>query len=181
MKRSPAIASRRTGWSRPDDWLALVDDRLSRGGNPARDGWRAGLVLLGPAGVIIGVFGLLPVAASLYLSFFDGRYVRGDFSGLGNYREALTSPAFWNSVAVTLYYLAGTIPATLILGYAVARLLLGVTRGRALFKATRAVMRSTSTHAFSSSRMLAQAALPSSLSTATAARRSRMRVRSRNG
>lgn len=134
MKRSPAIASRRTGWSRPDDWLALVDDRLSRGGNPARDGWRAGLVLLGPAGVIIGVFGLLPVAASLYLSFFDGRYVRGDFSGLGNYREALTSPAFWNSVAVTLYYLAGTIPATLILGYAVARLLLGVTRGRALFK-----------------------------------------------
>jgi ABC-type sugar transport system permease subunit len=119
---------------RPDDWLAWIDDRLSRGGTPARDGWRAAGLLLGPAGLIIGVFGLLPIGASLYLSFFNGRYKRGEFSGLGNYVEALTSPDFWNSVLVTLYYLVGTIPATLVIGYGIARLLLGVGRGRMAFK-----------------------------------------------
>lgn len=134
MKGGAAAGGRRRAWARPDRWLAWIDDRLSRGGNPSRDGWRAGLVLLGPAGLIIAVFGLLPVGASLYLSFFDGRYVQGNFAGLANYREALQAPAFWNSVVVTLYYLAGTIPATLILGYGIARLLLGLTHGRTLFK-----------------------------------------------
>ena len=36
----------------------------------------------------------MPIGASLYLSFFDGRYVRGNFIGLGNYREALASADF---------------------------------------------------------------------------------------
>lgn len=107
---------------------------MSRGGSPRRDGWRAAAPLIGPAGLIIGMFGFAPVVASLYLSLFDGRYVRGEFSGLANYREALLSPDFWNSVRVTLYYLAGTIPPTILLGYVIARLLLDVTRGRALFK-----------------------------------------------
>jgi multiple sugar transport system permease protein len=128
------MEARLRAWHKPDDWLAWIDDRLSRGGNPARDGWRAGAVLLGPAALIIVAFALLPIGASLYLSFFDGRYIRGDFIGLGNYREALTSPDFWNSVLVTVYYLVGTIPATLLIGYGIARLLLGVTRGRVFFK-----------------------------------------------
>lgn len=134
MNTNPASAGRPRAGYYPDDWLAWLDDRLSRGGNPSRDGWRAAAVLLGPAGLIIGIFGFTPVLAALYLSLFDGRYVRGGFSGLANYREALASPDFWNSVRVTGYYLLGTIPLTILLGYGIARLLLGVTRGQALFK-----------------------------------------------
>lgn len=124
----------RREWWRPDSWLSWIDDHLSRGGNPARDGWRAALPLLVPAGVIIATFGFFPVIASIYLSFFDGRYAQGHFIGLDNYREALCAPAFWNSVLVTVYYLAGTIPPTIVVGYVIARMLQRLARSRAFFQ-----------------------------------------------
>ena len=134
MSTPGATGKRPRGWWHPDGTLAWIDDRLSRRGNPAWDGWRAAAVLVAPAGAIITFFGFLPLFASLYLSFFDGRYTQGHFVGLDNYREALGAWAFWNSVLVTLYYLAGTIPLTLVLGYGIARVLRGITRGQALFK-----------------------------------------------
>lgn len=134
MNGNAVERGRHWSWWRPDDWLSWIDDGLSRGGNPARDGWRAALALLLPAGLIVGIFGLLPLGATIYLSLFDGRYIQGDFRGLGNYGEALVSRDFWNSVLVTCYYLLGTVPVTLVLGFGVARLLKGVTRGQTFFK-----------------------------------------------
>lgn len=117
-----------------DALLEWLDRRLSRGGPMRHDGWRAAGVLLAPAGAILGLFGLLPIVAAVYLSFFDGTYTQGRFVGFANYGEALTAGAFWNSVRVTAFYLAGTIPATLSIGFVAARLLLGISRGRALFR-----------------------------------------------
>lgn len=117
-----------------DAALAWIDDRLSRGGRPERDGWRAAGVLLAPALAIIGVFGVLPVLYAIYLSLHDGQYARGAFAGLANYREALGRPAFWNSVRVTGWYILGTVPATIVMAFCLARLLAGITRARALFR-----------------------------------------------
>lgn len=117
-----------------DAILAWVDRHLSRGRRSSGDGWRAAAPLLAPAALVITVFGLYPIAATLWLSVHDGSYARGTFTGLSNYREALGSADFWNSVAVTAYYLLGTIPPTLALGFLVARWLSEVTRARALFR-----------------------------------------------
>ena len=118
----------------PDALLAWLDRRLSRGSQMPSDGWRAAALLIAPAAIVIGVFGLYPIAASVWLSLHDGQYGRGTFSGLANYREALGSGAFWNSALVTAYYLAGTIPATVILGFLIARLLNTITRAQAFFR-----------------------------------------------
>jgi len=113
------------------DWL---DRKLARGSRLSGDGWWAAGPLLAPAVIIITVFGLYPIVAALWLSLHDGYYGQGVFSGLSNYREALTSGAFWNSVVVTTYYLVGTIPPTLVLGFLIARWLTEITRARALFR-----------------------------------------------
>lgn len=131
---TPGTPQSSSRWPTPDDLLAWLDERLSRGVNPERDGWRAAWLLTLPALALIGAFGFLPILAAVWLSLFDGRYQRGDFRGAGNYIEALSSPGFWNSVAVTGWYLVGTIPATLALGFVIARGISGLTRGRSLFK-----------------------------------------------
>ena len=117
-----------------DAVLAYLDRCLSRGSAMSRDGWRAAAVLLAPAAIIIAAFGLYPIGAAIWLSLHDGQYSGGAFAGLANYREALQSGDFWNSVLVTAYYLAGTIPATIVLGYLIARLLNAIARGQALFR-----------------------------------------------
>lgn len=114
--------------------LATLDRLLSRGSQATSDGWRAAGVLLFPAALVIGLFGIYPIAASIWLSFHDGYYGPGKPAGLANYREALGSEAFWNSVRVSVYYLLGTVPPTLVLGLAIARLLSEITRGRAFFR-----------------------------------------------
>lgn len=85
--------------------------------------------LLAPALALLFTFGLLPLGYAVYLSLF--RYSRtGDvsFAGLENYTTALASGDFWNSVAVTLYYALGAIPAALALSFFAANLLFRITR-----------------------------------------------------
>jgi multiple sugar transport system permease protein len=61
--------------------------------------------------------------------------VPGGFVGLSNYRQAFTAePAFWKSLQVTVWYVLGTVPATLILGYGLAELLLARIRGLAFYR-----------------------------------------------
>lgn len=117
-----------------DRVLAWIDDRVSGKSVGAGGGGRAAALLLGPAGLVLGVFGIAPIFATLGLSFYDLRYGQGGFSGLGNYREALGSAAFWNSVKVTLYYLVGVVPVSLVLGFVIAWSLMAITRGRSLFR-----------------------------------------------
>jgi multiple sugar transport system permease protein len=77
-----------------------------------------------PAGIIIGVFKLFPIASAFALSFFDvkmGR-IRG-FVGLAQYSRLLEDPVFWHSLGTTAYYVLGVVPLSLFLSLLAAVLL----------------------------------------------------------
>jgi len=117
-----------------DAVLARLDDAFDRlRSKGLRDGPIAAL-LLAPGLLILGAFGIAPLLAALYMSLFDGKHGMGSFAGLANYAEALTRADFWNSVLVTLYYAAGTIPATMAISFAAAYGLHRAVRGRGFFR-----------------------------------------------
>lgn len=79
-------------------------------------------LMLGPA--IIWVVGLTfyPLAEVIRYSFANyilGRGITG-YVGFGNYASVLQSGQFWNSILVTVIYVAGTIPIEVILGFILA-------------------------------------------------------------
>lgn len=91
-------------------------------------------LLLAPALTIILVFGILPLFMALYMSLFTGLGMSARFAGLSNYAEALTNPSFWNASAVTLYYVLGTLPASLALSFVIASGLHQITKGRSIYR-----------------------------------------------
>lgn len=107
-----------------EDWLAR-----RRHGEAA-----LAAVLLAPIGLILGVFGVAPLFYAVYLSLFEGKVASLRFAWGANYAEAFQSPDFWNSVAVTFYYTAGTVPLTMLLSFLVAMGLFRLARGRGLFR-----------------------------------------------
>jgi multiple sugar transport system permease protein len=68
-------------------------------------------LFLAPAAVIIFTFRLLPIASALAVSFFDASFgsIRA-FVGLEHYRRLLADPGFWQSVANTVWFVAGSVP-----------------------------------------------------------------------
>lgn len=128
----------RCRWRAPthvlDEILARTDDVILRKRNGLFGDWRAALVLLLPAVAILGLFGIAPLFAAAWMSLYGGKYGAGAFIGLGNYAEALGNPDFWNSALVTLYYVAGTIPATIFLSFCIAYALHRIVRGRGFFR-----------------------------------------------
>lgn len=89
---------------------------------------------LAPAAVILLTFCVFPLGYALYVSLFDWGLVKGKFVGLSNYREALHSAEFWRALLVTVYYVIGTVPVTLILAFFVARLLFQKIRARGFYR-----------------------------------------------
>jgi multiple sugar transport system permease protein len=82
------------------------------------------VLYLVPAGIIIGVFKLFPIASAFGLSFFDvkmGR-IRG-FVGLAQYAKLLQDSVFWSSLGTTAYYVLGVVPLSLFLSLFAAVLL----------------------------------------------------------
>ncbi|MGV3724419.1 MAG: carbohydrate ABC transporter permease [Actinomycetota bacterium] len=72
------------------------------------------------------------------LSLREWQTAPGGFVGLANYGKALTGePAFWKSMAVTGWFVLGTVPTTIAVGYLLAELLhsriSGLTFYRTLF------------------------------------------------
>lgn len=94
--------------------------------------------LLLPSALILGAFGLLPLLYALLLSFRDWRLAPGGWVGLANYAQALwsgtESAEFWKSLAVTGWYVAGTVPLTLALGYLIAEMLHARLRGLSFYR-----------------------------------------------
>ncbi len=88
------------------------------------------MLLLAPAMLLMGVFGFAPLLSGFYMSLFAGRYGEDRFAGLDNYVRAFTDPGFWSSLRVTIYYVAGTIPASLALSFFIAFGLHRILRGR---------------------------------------------------
>ena len=88
-----------------------------------------------PAGVIIVVFRMIPIASAFLLSFFDvkmGR-IRG-FVGLAQYTKLLQDPTFWSSLGTTAYYVIGVVPLSLFLSLFVAVLLNQKIRGLGFYR-----------------------------------------------
>lgn len=99
--------------------------------------WReAGLayLFLLPSALIIGAFGLWPLIQALILSLHEFRTTPGPFVGLRNYDQALHDPDFWHAFGVTLYYVLGTVPTTLVLGYFLAELLHAKIKGLPFYR-----------------------------------------------
>jgi multiple sugar transport system permease protein len=94
-----------------------------------------GFLFLLPSAVILGCFGFFPLLYAFYVSLHKWTLVQGPYVGLGNYIQALTEePNFWHSLRVTLYYVLGTVPATLALGFFLADRLRGRLRGVAFYR-----------------------------------------------
>jgi multiple sugar transport system permease protein len=112
-------------------WRSGLTGRIPR---RWRDAGLAYLLLL-PSALILGTFGFAPLVNALLLSFRDWRLVPGPWIGLRNYQQALTEePQFWQSLGVTLWYVAGTVPLTLVLGYLIAELLHARIRGLGFYR-----------------------------------------------
>lgn len=108
--------------------------RNPRARRKLKDALLAYLLLL-PGGVIIGLFGLAPLSNALTLSLRQWRLAPGPFVGLANYERALTrEPEFWQSLGVTVWYVLGTVPLTLVLGYLLAELLHARLRGLGFYR-----------------------------------------------
>jgi multiple sugar transport system permease protein len=92
-------------------------------------------LLLAPGALIIGTFGLAPLFNALTLSLHEWRVAPGPFIGWANYERALTrEPEFWQSLGVTVWYVVGTVPLTLIAGYLLAELLHTRIRGLGFYR-----------------------------------------------
>jgi multiple sugar transport system permease protein len=94
-----------------------------------------GTLFLLPSAVILGCFGFFPLLYAFYVSLHQWTLVQGPFVGFRNYIQALTQePNFWLSLRVTFWYVLGTVPTTLALGFLIADRLHGRLRGVALYR-----------------------------------------------
>lgn len=114
--------------------LALLDNLFDKARRRFRNDLCLALFLLSPALLLLGVFGIGPLFFSVYLSLFGGKFGMGPWVGLSNYRELLHSPDFWNSLRITLYYAAATIPLSMMLSFILAWMLFRIARARGLFR-----------------------------------------------
>lgn len=80
-------------------WMALYAMRRSRRYNVLKEHLVA-YGFLAPALVILGVFGLFPVAYAVYVSMHQWRYQKGPFIGARYYIQALGEPRFMAYLAV---------------------------------------------------------------------------------
>jgi multiple sugar transport system permease protein len=102
---------------------------------------RAALWLLAPGLLVIGLFFLLPIAASLLLSFTDfDIYAIADtanirLAGLANYAALVRDPLFWIAMRNTFYFVLVGGPLTIAVALAVALLLQSkLARWKGLFR-----------------------------------------------
>lgn len=101
--------------------------------------WRenvAGYLFLAPSLVLFAVFLFYPLFQSIYLSFHltDPRGSVAAFVGLDNFTQLFTSPAFWNSLSVTVKFTLLTVPAGIVAGLLLAAFTHTKLRGMSLFR-----------------------------------------------
>lgn len=113
--------------------MASFTDRLRRASN--RQSFWA-WIFLTPGLLYFAVFLILPLLASVYISFTDWDVLTPPkWVGLSNYVELLQNSVIQRSILNTLYYAAVTIPVTIALGLAIALALNRAFFGRAFFRA----------------------------------------------
>ncbi|HZY49231.1 MAG TPA: sugar ABC transporter permease, partial [Devosia sp.] len=93
-------------------------------------------VLLLPSLIGMGAFYLLPVAASLVLSFAEWDLLTPiKWIGLGNYAAILNDGTMWQALRNTILFILGYLPSVVVLGLALALLLNRRLKGRTIFRA----------------------------------------------
>lgn len=93
-------------------------------------------VLLLPSLIGMGAFYLLPVAASLVLSFAEWDLLTPiKWIGLDNYAAILNDGTMWQALRNTILFILGYLPSVVVLGLALALLLNRRLKGRAIFRA----------------------------------------------
>jgi multiple sugar transport system permease protein len=99
---------------------------------------RSTFVFLSPWIVTFALFGVYPLLFSLLVSLADYNPLRGGLRwvGLDNYGRALGDPLFWQSLKVTMIFVAGTIPFTTVLALSLALLVNRPLRARGFFRAS---------------------------------------------
>jgi sn-glycerol 3-phosphate transport system permease protein len=107
-------------------------------------GWNArearslgtGLAYLAPSLILFAAFVFIPLAQSVYLSFFNTRATGAitTFAGLDHYMELLTSPAFRTGLLATTLFAVYTVPIGIALGLVLAVMLNQRLRGINVFR-----------------------------------------------
>ncbi len=96
---------------------------------PRQNGWLTkkqsdgitGLAMALPACLLILVFAIIPVATTLYLSFFDWSfYQESRFVGIANYQKIIFDPWFWNSIWVGVQFTFWNMTISMVLGFIAA-------------------------------------------------------------
>ncbi|MEW5816083.1 MAG: sugar ABC transporter permease [Spirochaetota bacterium] len=93
-------------------------------------------ICLLPGTIIFGTFNIFPIIYSGYLSLltWDGLSTQREFAGFSNYAQLFVSGEFWNSILVTLYYMAGLTALSIITGLLIALALNEKVKGRLFFR-----------------------------------------------
>lgn len=79
-----------------------------------------GLLFAVPALVLLGVFHVWASVFNIFMSLTDWSLGGASFVGLRNYLELLGSPEFRNSLVVTIFFVVGTVPVTILIGLPIA-------------------------------------------------------------
>jgi multiple sugar transport system permease protein len=104
-------------------------------GSSGMQNWKWVLFFVGPSLVGLLVFTVVPILASLVLTFHDWNLLRPPtFVGLDNFRALLADRAFWNALGTTLSFIALYVPGVFVLGLALALLLNQRLRGMVLVR-----------------------------------------------
>jgi len=96
-------------------------------------------LLLFPTAVFVALFTAWPVLLSIYQSFFRqrmniARFREPTFIGLGNYTKLFSDPYFIQVIKNTLFYILGTVPISIVLGFLFALLVNRKARGIGIFR-----------------------------------------------
>lgn len=98
----------------------------------------AGYLFIAPWLIAFFLFTLIPILASLFLSFTDYNVLSGNwnFIGLANFDRMFNEDRrYWRSVSATLKFVAFSVPLRLLLALAVAMLLNTSRRGVSIYRA----------------------------------------------
>jgi multiple sugar transport system permease protein len=123
----------------------ILPPRTVRTDGPAGPGkgksWRtrsdalSGWAMVSPSVLLIGLFGLLPVAWVFVLSFeHNDLQTPGQWAGLDNYRQLVHDPVFADSVRHTVVYTVLFVPTTLVLSLLAAAALNRRIRGISFYR-----------------------------------------------
>lgn len=96
---------------------------------------RTGLLFVTPALLLFLIFSVIPVVYAFYLAFTDYRVLTPPrWIGLANFGALGRDPHFWDALRNTVYYAAGYVPGTMLLGLLAAVLLNRQLRAVAIYR-----------------------------------------------